>query len=200
MSVADFLHCVREVVRLLAISPGDRLIDIGCGSGLFCLALADRVSAVDAFDISPVMVDRAQRNTSGIANVTVSVAGFPDLGHLKHAYEKLLAYSVLQYLSDEAEVFAAFKETARLLKSGGLGLFACNSDPSRRNDYLSVIRKTMTPAEYEENVELINRTLWVDKNRLLALAEKAGLKAAALPISDRIWQHFYMFDFLVVKP
>lgn len=200
MSEVDFQHAVQEVVRLLAIVPQDILVDIGCGSGLFCLALASQVSGIDAIDISPAMVERARRNTANLTNVMVTVGGFPRLDLVSEAYTKLLGYSVLQYLPDEATVSVALSESARLLKQGGRGLFSCNPDPSRRASYLDIVRQNSSSAEFSRSLQIIEQTLWIEPARLATLANQAGLRAYALPISERIWQHFYMFDLLVEKP
>lgn len=200
MSPADFLFSVCEVVRLLAPGPGDRLADIGCGSGLFCLALADRVAKIDAVDISPAMVERARRNVAGVDNVNVTVGKLPRLDLASSAYEKLLGYSVLQYLRDEASVGEAFSDIARVLKPGGHALFACNPDPARRDVYLDAVRRMTPPENMAASLRIMEQTLWVAAEKMTVLAEQAGLRARVLPIHDRIWQHFYMFDFKVEKP
>jgi SAM-dependent methyltransferase len=52
---------VSLVVRALGLVPGDRLLELGCGTGELAAALADRGLAVHAVDRSPAMIDMAIR-------------------------------------------------------------------------------------------------------------------------------------------
>jgi len=47
--------------------PGDRVLDIGCGTGFIARELADRVTHVDALDISPAMIEQGKRLPRGDA-------------------------------------------------------------------------------------------------------------------------------------
>lgn len=199
MSEHDFRHSIDEVVRLLQFKPTDAVADIGCGTGLFCVALSGAVERIDGVDISPAMIERARQNAGHLANVRLSVGGFPSLDLPDDAYDKVLAYSVLQYLSDEAAIGEALQETARILRPGGAGLFACNPDPACRMAYLEVLTQKYSPADLSAAIELLDQTQWVSRERLVSHASQAGLEVEALPISERIWQHFYMFDLIVRK-
>lgn len=199
MSEYDFRHSIDEVVRLLQFKPTDVVADIGCGTGLFCLALSGAVERIDGVDISLAMIRRARQNAGHLANVRLSVGAFPSLDLPEGAYDKVLAYSVLQYLSGEAAIGEALQETARILRPGGTGLFACNPDPAYRMAYIEVLKKKSSPADLSAAINLLDQTQWVARDRLVSLASKAGLTAEAFPISERIWQHFYMFDLLVRK-
>ncbi len=53
--------------RLLAVQPGDSVLDIGCGNGNFSRHLAGLGTRVTAIDGSAEMIDRARKRTEGRA-------------------------------------------------------------------------------------------------------------------------------------
>src|SRR5919205_4628377 len=51
--------------RLLALKPGERVLDIACGNGLTSRRMAALQAEVVAFDFSDQMIARAQNRTPG---------------------------------------------------------------------------------------------------------------------------------------
>ena len=61
MRPADSHYIQRQVDRLVAfagLSPGDRVLDVGCGMGRYTFALADRGLAVEGIDLSEALLER----------------------------------------------------------------------------------------------------------------------------------------------
>ena len=200
MDEVGFLYTVHEIVRLLAPRREQVLIDVGCGSGLISLALAPWLARIHALDLSPNMVERARRNLSHVANVEVAVGSIADMALPDACGDRLLAYSVLQYLDGEATLVRALREIFRVLRPGGRALLAANPDPARRGALEQVIRARPDQEAAERELALQDTLLWVTPERLCELARDAGFHAHAEAISDRIWQHFYMFDLVLEKP
>ncbi|MAW36938.1 MAG: hypothetical protein CBD00_05965 [Rhodospirillaceae bacterium TMED140] len=70
--------CERSISYL---QPGFRALEIGCGTGPTAIRLRPHVSAFEATDISPAMIDIAQGRQAGAApdhQVTFRVASAPD--------------------------------------------------------------------------------------------------------------------------
>ena len=65
-------------------SPGDRVLDIGCGTGIEALALAERGVAVVATDLSEQMVERVRKKAAerGFANVIARRLAAHEIGVL----------------------------------------------------------------------------------------------------------------------
>lgn len=198
MDVVGFLHTVGEAARILDLGPDDALLDIGCGTGIMALALAPAVGRVHGIDFSPVMVERARENCQACPSATFATGSITEPGVENGAFNKVLAYSVLQYLPDEGAVSDAFAALARLLPPGGSALYAANPDAARKQTYLArVMNSDQGAGDREKTLALVEETLWIAPERLVALAHDHGLEAEARPISPRIWQHFYMFDLVV---
>lgn len=76
LELALFEPIRREAIALLELEPGQRVLDVGCGTGLSLAALRDTVGArgaVVGIEQSPEMIARARRRVArhGWGNVTL---------------------------------------------------------------------------------------------------------------------------------
>jgi SAM-dependent methyltransferase len=55
---------VDKLMTKAGLGAGSRVLDIGCGPGRHALSFAERVARVEAFDISPKMIERARQNAA----------------------------------------------------------------------------------------------------------------------------------------
>jgi SAM-dependent methyltransferase len=107
-------------------SPGDRLIDLGCGTGLDAVHLAERGYEVTATDWSPLMVQRtvdrakAQQVSDRVRAMNV---GAHELHRLDGAGAFDGAYSNLGPLNCVPDLADVARECARLVKPGGKLVF-----------------------------------------------------------------------------
>lgn len=116
-----------EAMQALAASPGESLIDIGCGCGHTTLALARRVGpegAVVGLDISQPMLEVARRRAAGTADRTVRFreadAQSADLGD--RVFDAAYSRFGVMFFSDPV---AAFANLRRSLRPGGRLAFVC---------------------------------------------------------------------------
>lgn len=113
------------LLEVAALQPGERVIDIACGTGRVALAAAERVGPtgrVLATDLAAHMVDDTAKRAGerGLDNVTVRRCGAEDLGEVGEHDVALCALG-LMYVPDPA---AALAEAARVLRPGGRAVFA----------------------------------------------------------------------------
>ena len=97
-------------------------LDLGCGIGRFCAALAPEVGSVLGLDLSAGMVEAARRRCAGFGNVRIEPTSGRDLdGVPDRSLDLVLAADVMPYLVQAGGGLAAHHVMgfARVLKPGG---------------------------------------------------------------------------------
>jgi demethylmenaquinone methyltransferase / 2-methoxy-6-polyprenyl-1,4-benzoquinol methylase len=127
----------RAALRAAALRPGDRVLDLGCGTGDLALAAA-RTASVTGLDLSHRMLLRARQKARQTAR---DGAGFPDarpalelvcasafdLPFADGRFDAALSGFVLRNLDDLGRAFA---ELARVLRPGGRVAMVDITEPS----------------------------------------------------------------------
>ncbi len=111
---------VRDVVRLLALEPPARILDVPCGYGRHAIALARRGFAVTGIDASDVQLTRA-RGKAAAAGVAVDF-GLGDARELEFTDEfdaVINMFLSFGYFATDDEHLAMLHGIARALRPGG---------------------------------------------------------------------------------
>jgi ubiquinone/menaquinone biosynthesis C-methylase UbiE len=112
----------RERLRaVLAPAPGERILEIGPGTGYYTLHLADWVGTdgrIEIFDLQQEMLDHTMRRAGeqGLENVAATQGDATALPYDADAVDAVVLTTVLGEIPDRA---AALREIARVLKPGG---------------------------------------------------------------------------------
>jgi ubiquinone/menaquinone biosynthesis C-methylase UbiE len=154
----------RAIFDALALGPGDRLLEVGCGGGLLLRDALATGAAATGLDHSEDMVALAARRAPGAKVVLGSAEALP-FGD--GAFTAAAASIVLMFLP---EPVAALREWRRVLEPGGR-LAVYTSAPELRG----------TPAAPEP---IASRAFFYDDAQLAALAERAGFAGAAVANDD----------------
>jgi ubiquinone/menaquinone biosynthesis C-methylase UbiE len=124
--IGDSLHA------LLAPKPGERLLEVGAGSGMYALELAEAVvpdGTIDLVDDQPRLLEVAMRRARerGLANVT---GVFADVRYLPFDDGTFDAAYLIAALGRVTSPEAALTEIARVLRGGGRVVVGeLNDDP-----------------------------------------------------------------------
>ena len=102
----------RQMRRFLRFAPGDRVIDLGCGSGRSILWNAASGASFTGVDVSPFFAHEAR------ATADLALADLRQLPFADAAFTKAYALDVLEHLSPEA-LDGMLAEAARVLAPGG---------------------------------------------------------------------------------
>jgi ubiquinone/menaquinone biosynthesis C-methylase UbiE len=103
------------------LTPGQDLLDVGCGPGTITLDLAQRVApggvtGIDAVE-EPLVAARNDAAAARVANVSFQVGDAYALPADDGQYDVVHAHQVLQHLADPV---AALREMARVCRTGGI--------------------------------------------------------------------------------
>jgi ubiquinone/menaquinone biosynthesis C-methylase UbiE len=109
-----------RLLEVLAPAPGERILEIGPGSGYYTLEVATAVDggSVDIFDVSQRFLDEVLRAAAerGIANITATQGDARALPYEDDHFDAAFLVTVLGEIPDEG---AALRELARVLRPGG---------------------------------------------------------------------------------
>ncbi len=120
-TAADSYAGVANPFALGRLSPGERVLDLGCGAGTDTLVAAQMVApsgSVVGVDMTPEMLARARRAAEqmGQANVEFLEAEAERLPFSDGAFDVVLSNGVIDLIPDKDAVFA---ELSRALVPGG---------------------------------------------------------------------------------
>ena len=130
------------VLELAAPKPGDKVLDIGIGTGIFAVELRKYGTEITGIDVSERMLDIAR--SKGLTNVAVGDAvslDFPD-----ESFDIVISITALEFIKEYEK---AISEMVRVCKKGGrvvvgtLGsgsLWALKRSRAARKDAGSVFR------------------------------------------------------------
>jgi SAM-dependent methyltransferase len=134
------------------------VLDLGCGTGNHALRLAARGYAVTGVDLSSEMLRRAREKADAAGADVCFIAG--DVRHVDATgpYDAaLMMFAVLGYQHENADIRAAFSNTRRLLRPGGLFIFDAWYGPGVLADRPAPRTRIIDTAEGE-----VERTASVD--------------------------------------
>ena len=106
------------------IIPGDKVLDIGCGTGTLAVMMAAKGASVEGFDISKSMLAVAEekvRSANLEHNVTLMTIGVAEMETTfqDESFDKIIATLVFSELSKDEQIYA-LQESKRILKKQGL--------------------------------------------------------------------------------
>jgi ubiquinone/menaquinone biosynthesis C-methylase UbiE len=110
-SLPTFLEAVQPL-------PVDRMLDVGCGSGLFAIQIAALVERVMGVDLSPAMLDQARgaQADAGVSNVEWRQANVAELPFEDAAFSIVTSRAMLHHV---ASPMRAMTEMRRVCAPGG---------------------------------------------------------------------------------
>jgi len=122
-----------NLLRLMDIKKGEKILDIACGQGFFSRLLAEKGAEVTGVDISAELIKFAQKY-QGEPLIKYLVAPADQLSNVKvqppvRGFDKALIVLAIQNIEN---LNGALAEASRVLKSGGK-LFLVLNHPAFRN-------------------------------------------------------------------
>jgi ubiquinone/menaquinone biosynthesis C-methylase UbiE len=169
----DHLNITEKTVRLMDLRPGERVLDLGCGSGWATRLLARLVAdgpqgfgQVVGLDISDEMIRRARAASKDFENIMFVWGSAQQIPWEENFFDKVLSVESFYYYPDQDRVLA---ELFRVMAPHGrlfilINLYKDNPYSLRWVDELKVPVHARSEAEYVqmlkahtfENVEAVH--------------------------------------------
>lgn len=107
----------RQILRLLAIKPGERLLDVGCGIGYLSSLARSHGAEIVGIDMSHQALRHAREQVEG----RFAVAGAGGLPFATGSFDKVIFADVIEHVPDDhqalAEIVRVAKQGARIVIS-----------------------------------------------------------------------------------
>ncbi|MBZ0320143.1 MAG: class I SAM-dependent methyltransferase [Anaerolineae bacterium] len=118
-SVLKQHHTVMQVVQQTQ-TPGNAILDVGCGAGITVLELAERGYQASGIDFAPNMIERAKQDAEAKGVVCdFQVASAENLPYPTQHFDMVIALGLVGNLHDDT---ACLGEIRRVLKPSGMVL------------------------------------------------------------------------------
>jgi ubiquinone/menaquinone biosynthesis C-methylase UbiE len=181
-------EATKALLDLAAPQAGERVLDIGCGSGTTALELAARVGPdghVLGADVSEHSVARARERigTAGLRHAEVIVADVSSQPFGPNSFDLSFSRLGVMFFRDPVTAFANVR---RAMKPGGrlaLAVFRAAADNLWPNSPLAAVRHLLPPRPVP-GPEEPGPFSWADSDRVHRILEGAGFREVSLTALD----------------
>jgi ubiquinone/menaquinone biosynthesis C-methylase UbiE len=178
---AIFGRWASQVADAAKVASGDRVLDVGCGTGVLARTAADRVAAegqVTGLDLNEGMlaVARRLRPTINWRQGDATKLPFEDA-----TYDVIMSQFALMYFPDRV---AALKEMWRVLTPGGRLVIAVWGPYERATGYVILTEIAQRTCGQAAAAVLTAPFALGDKDQLLALFKAAGINEVVVELRD----------------
>lgn len=104
-----------DLVALAGLAPGDRVAEIGCGTGQATVPLAERGLAVTAVELNAGLAALARRRLAGFPAAEVLITSFEDWEPPGTPFDAVMAFNSLHWIDPQVRYAKPFG----LLRHGG---------------------------------------------------------------------------------
>jgi ubiquinone/menaquinone biosynthesis C-methylase UbiE len=183
----------QRLVERLALHAGDRVLDVGCGTGRLARWIAERVvpgGSVVGVDPLPERIAIARQH-AGSAPVTFETGQAEDLGAFAaESFDAVSMSAMFHWIEDRA---MALREVRRVLRPGGrVGVTTLVRELMHAGTASHVISSVFAAAPYASRVDLSGFALasrGLTTTEHVALLLEAGLELVELHIMPRERAH-----------
>jgi len=143
----------KRLAHQLAISDGERVLDVGCGTGRLAHFIAERVGARGAVVGIDPLEERVTLARARAAGIRFEVGRAEDLGAFSDgSFDVVCMSSVFHWIGDKAK---ALGEVHRVLRTGGrLGVTTLSRELSGVGTVADVMRAVLQRPPYAARVDL----------------------------------------------
>jgi trans-aconitate methyltransferase len=165
-----------DLVNLLAPRQGERILDLGCGTGYLSHLIAATGAAVTGVDNSPEMINKAR---AAYPEMEFLLTSATDL-YFDHLFDAVFSNAVLHWVLDKT---SAIDGIYRCLRPGGRFIMEMGGKQNVEGIILAV-RKVLTRHHYYKNAAT-QRWYYPSVGEYATLLEKRGFRISYASHFDR---------------
>lgn len=177
-------HTVPRALSIAELHGKERVCDIGCGTGALEILLQEQHPSIriDACDVSPGMIARAQQKLGDSKSIAIREGDFVKLAWEHQRYDAIFSLSNLHYFPDPKKVIEHAFEIA---KPGGAIIILDWTKESIRSRF------------YEAGMGKFDRSFQrvYSRNELTEMLEDAGWKTT----SNETFQIRWFWSLMLIK-
>lgn len=181
--------CAEDLVAEAGVKPGDRVLDVACGTGIVArhaLKKALPGGSVVGSDINAPMLDAARSIASDLelTNIEWHLGDATELPFEDASFDVVLCQQGLQFIPDKSGVL---REMARVLRPGGRVAVSVWKEPSKFGDVLGEV----LDRHFGEGVTAAWQVAYSlgDRDELRSLATDNGFKDACVSLDMKMGRH-----------
>lgn len=188
-----------DLIATAGLRPGERVLDVACGTGIVTRLAAERVGAagsVTGIDIHPGMLAVARSATPSGMSINWREADAESLPSPDSAFDVVLCQMGLQFVTGK---LTALREMRRVLETGGRAVICV---PGPRPSLFAIMTDALARHVSPEAASFVDRVFSMhDVDELTELMRSAGFRNVAveakpkslrLPApADFLWQYIF---------
>ena len=159
-------HQVNFIIKTLALSGKERILDLACGYGRHALMLAQKGFSVTGVDITKVYIEDAQKTSKELSLDTTFIhADIRDID-FREEFDIVLNLDdgAIGYLENDEENLKIFDVISNALKPGGKHFMSVNNADYAEHHFPTI------ECEIGENMLTMWKYGWDEKTRIMKLA------------------------------
>jgi len=171
-----FVPWARDLLARIDLMPGDRILDLACGTGIVARLAAQMGGSVVGGDINPGMLAVAADRAAGLP-VAFQHADAQALPFEDGSFDALICQQGLQFFPDKS---AAIAECFRVLRPGGRAVF-CTAGSLDENPLMrSQVAAFGTHVGEDTTLAIRAVCGFTDPDEMRALFERAGFSRVTI--------------------
>lgn len=164
----------RDLLALLEPVGGERILDVGCGTGQLTAAIANSGATVVGFDASPSMIESARANFPNLEFLVADAAAFS----FAEPFDAVFSNAALHWVMRAED---AARCIAEALKSGGRFVTEFGGSGNGEN----VAQAIQQTVKEMLNLEVHHQWFFPSIGEYATLLEKSGLQVGYASLFDR---------------